>query len=59
MLENESLREYYEIIRLITRGPLFSSERIRAIIDINTGKYDYLIDDYASTLDEYNFQLYE
>lgn len=59
MIENESLREYYEIIRLITRGPLFSSERIRAIIDINTGKYDYLIDDYASTLDEYNFQLYE
>ncbi len=57
MIQNESLSEYYEIIKLITRGPLFSQDRIIAIFDVNTGKYDYLIDDYASTLDENNCQL--
>ena len=57
MIRNKSLSEYYEKIKLITRGPLFSKDRIKAIIDINTGKYDYLIDDYVSTLDEDNRQI--
>ena len=57
MIKNKSLSEYYEKIKLITRGPLFSKDRIKAIIDINTGKYDYLIDDYVSTLDENNAQI--
>lgn len=57
MIQNKSLSEYYEKIKLITRGPLFSKDRIKAIIDINTGKYDYLIDDYVSTLDENNAQI--
>ena len=51
-LEDENLREYFEIIRLITRGDLFDSERIKAIVDINLGKYDYLIENYKNTLDE-------
>lgn len=59
VIENESLREYYEVILLITRGPLFSEERIRAIIDINAGRYDYLIEAYCSTLDENNRQMSE
>lgn len=52
MLEDENLAEYYDVIRLITRGDLFSSERINAIIKINMGEYDYLIDNYKETLDE-------
>ncbi len=51
-IENESLREYYEIIMLITRGKLFDKDRIKAIIDINLGRYDYLIDNYKATLDD-------
>lgn len=55
-IRNEAASEYYDVIRLITHGDLFDSERIRAIIDINTGKYDYLIDEYAGSLDENNMQ---
>lgn len=52
VIENPDLKEYYEIIRLITRGDLFDSNRLKAIIDINLGRYDYLIDNYRNTLDE-------
>lgn len=45
-ITNPSLHEYYDVIRLITRGELFSPERIRAIIDMNIGRYDYLITQY-------------
>ncbi|MCR5791413.1 MAG: glycosyltransferase family 39 protein [Lachnospiraceae bacterium] len=50
VIENEALHEYYDVIRLITRGELFDPVRIRAVIDINLGKYDHLIDEYESTL---------
>lgn len=56
-IENESLREYYEVIKLITRGPLWDKNRLKAVIDINLGKYDHLIDEYKSTLDENNHQI--
>jgi len=52
IIENKDVAEYYEIIKLITRGELFSKERIYAIIRINTGQYDYLIENYKDTLDE-------
>lgn len=58
-IKNKSASEYYEVIKLITRGDLFDKERIKAIIDINLGKYDYLIDEYQSTLDENNMQISE
>ncbi len=45
-IKDVDLHEYYDKIRLITRGNLFNSERIKAIIDINLGKYQYLIDNY-------------
>ena len=51
-IEDPDLHEYYDIIRLITRGRIFDPERIKAIIDINTGKYDYLIDNYERRLEE-------
>ena len=45
-VKDKDLHEYYDIIRLITRGDLFDTERIKAIIDINLGKYNYLIENY-------------
>ena len=56
VIENESLREYYDVITLITRGPLFSEERLRAIVDMNLGRYDHLVQEYVDTLDESNRQ---
>jgi arabinofuranosyltransferase len=44
-IQDPGLREYYEQLRLITRAErLFSSERLRAIAAMNTGRYDHLID---------------
>ncbi|MCR4755609.1 MAG: hypothetical protein K5868_08775 [Lachnospiraceae bacterium] len=57
VIENESLREYYEVIKLITRGPIWDRNRLKAVIDINTGKYDHLIEEYKSTLDKENRQI--
>ncbi len=57
LVENEHLHEYLDVIWLITRGDLFDPARIQAIIDINLGKYDYLIDAYMNTLDENNMQI--
>ncbi len=45
-LKDPDLKEYYDKIRLITRKSLFSEGRLQAIIDINTGKYSYLIENY-------------
>lgn len=52
VIENPDLREYYDVIMLITRGEIFDSERLRAVVDINLGKYNYLIENYKNTLDE-------
>jgi arabinofuranosyltransferase len=56
-IKDESLREYYEVIRLVTRGPVWDRERLRAVLDLNLGKYDHLIEEYRSTLDENNHQI--
>lgn len=50
VIVNEDLRRYYDKIHLVTRGDLFDKERIQTIIDLNTGKYDYLIENYKKTL---------
>lgn len=57
VIENESIREYYETIKFITRGPVWDKNRLKAVIDINTGKYDHLLEEYKSTLDEDNHQI--
>lgn len=56
-IENESIRQYYEVIKYITRGPLWDKGRIKAVIDMNTGKYDHLVEEYKSTLDSNNHQI--
>ena len=47
MIEDNDLHEYYDKILLITRGELFDKERLDAIIDINMGRYDHLIENYS------------
>ena len=56
-IKNEDARAYYRIIDEITRGPLFDKDRIQKVIDINLGRYDYLIDNYKATLDENHKQI--
>lgn len=51
-IEDPDLHEYYDVIRLITRGKLLDGKRIKAIIDINSGRYDYLIENYERRLEE-------
>ena len=42
-IKDSNLREYYDKILLITRGEIFSWDRIQTIFEINTGQYDYLL----------------
>lgn len=56
-IENEDVRQYFEVIDMITREELFDSDRIKAVIDLNLGRYDYLIDNYQATLDQNNKQI--
>ncbi|MCR5627331.1 MAG: hypothetical protein K6F99_08435 [Lachnospiraceae bacterium] len=46
------LHEYYDKIRLITRGHLFDPESIQTIIKMNTGQYDHLLKNYEKSLNE-------
>ena len=57
-IKNPDAKQYYEIIDEITRGDLFDRDRLIKIININLGKYDYLIDNYRATLDENGKQQY-
>ena len=45
-LKDPNLAKYYDKIRLLTRAPLWSWERISAIWGMNTGQYDYLLNSY-------------
>jgi arabinofuranosyltransferase len=40
MLRDPHLARVYDAVRLVTRGPLFSLERLAAIVRLNTGHYD-------------------
>ncbi len=56
-IKNEDARNYYILIDEITRGDLFDGDRIRKVIDINLGRYDYLVENYKASLDENNRQI--
>lgn len=43
-IADQRLALYYEKLRVITRGPLFDTARLREIWRLNTGQYDHLID---------------
>ncbi len=43
-IQDENLAEYYDKLLVITRGALFSSQRLMEIWKMNTGQYNHLID---------------
>lgn len=59
LIEDEDLQKYYDVIRLITRGDLFDQARIQAIIDMNLGRYDGLLEHYKNTSLDENCRLIE
>ncbi len=50
VIENPSLNEYYEKVSFAVSGNLFDINRIKTALEINFGKYDYLIEEYRDTL---------
>lgn len=44
---DRDLAEYYEHLKIVTQGPIFSWTRLKNIIGFNTGRYDYLIKAYV------------
>jgi len=62
MIENENLAKYYDKLSILQRSDdLLSWDRLKEIWNVNTGKYDYLIDSYdppsrkGMNLMEHNF----
>ena len=47
LIEDEDLKLFYDKIRLITRGGIWSGERIRTVFEMYAGKYDGLISSYV------------
>jgi arabinofuranosyltransferase len=44
VIKDKQLAEYYDYLREIISGKLFSAKRWKHIVNMNFGKYDYLID---------------
>jgi arabinofuranosyltransferase len=44
LIADPKLREYYDKLRVVIRGPLFTADRFRLIWELNTGKYSYLLE---------------
>ena len=49
-IRHPALAAYYDRLRLITRGDLFSRERLRTIIDMNLKRFDPLLQSYIESL---------
>jgi arabinofuranosyltransferase len=49
-IKDESLKKYYDKLSFVIKGNLFDAERLKEIININCGKYDYLIEEYEKRL---------
>jgi arabinofuranosyltransferase len=46
-IEDPDLHAYYERVRLVISGPLWSIDRLKAIVAWNLGTYDELLARYA------------
>lgn len=46
MVDEVGVKRYYDHVRMITREPLFSWDRIKVIINMNLGRYRHLVRDY-------------
>lgn len=49
-IRDPELADYYTKLCLITRGDLFSGERLSTIIDMNLGNYDHLLESIDRTI---------
>jgi arabinofuranosyltransferase len=47
LIADPDLRQYYEPLRLMTRGPLWSFERIKTIVAFQLGWYNHHLEAYA------------
>lgn len=55
VIKDTALAEYYEKLRIITEGPLWSGRRLRTILLMNLGRYEPLVASYGlirKTLDD-------
>ena len=43
LIGDPKIRQYYDVVRAITRQPVLSVERFRMIVNMNLGKYQYLL----------------
>jgi arabinofuranosyltransferase len=50
MLADKRLADYYSKLSFIIKGNLFSKERIKEIINMNSGAYDHLLSRYRNAL---------
>jgi len=48
-----ALRSYYEIMRTVKSGPLFSADRIAAAVTYATGRYEHYVRDYVLAMSEH------
>ena len=46
LIEDPDLKNYYDVIKIITQDKIFSKKRLKTIIKYQLGKYNYLIDNY-------------
>ncbi len=49
-LEDTGMREYYNKLSFVIRGDLFNINRLKEVINLNLGKYNYLLKSYDSKL---------
>jgi len=45
---DSALAEYYEKLRLITSGPVWSGDRLAMIVRFNLGQEDHLLEEYEA-----------
>lgn len=50
LIADPDLKEYYEYIRIITRGEIFAWERLKVIFEMQLGKYNHLLEDYIEKI---------
>ncbi len=43
LIRDPNLKSYYDIVYKITRSPIFNLERFGLIMNMNLGRYDYLL----------------
>ncbi len=56
-IRDPSIAAYYDKLRVITEDPIWSRQRFQTILDMNLGRYDYLVSSYGlvrTTLDALN-----